>query len=211
MARKGNLGSLAAERLKAAILRGEYVVGQPLRENELCRVLGASRIPVREALHQLVGEGLVEIRPNRGASVTNPSSDEVREIAEVCRLLETNLLKLAVPSLLPDRLKRAEACLDELDGIDDPMEWTRANWRFHTTLYEAAERPLTIEFLASLRARGDRAALLLASDEKLRQRLNHEHRFILTSARQGRAELASALLSTHLQGGRDAVLRLMTR
>jgi DNA-binding GntR family transcriptional regulator len=143
--------------------------------------------------------------------VTNPSADEVKEIAEVCRILESHLMRLAVPSLVPDRLARAEACLDELDGIDDPMEWARVNWRFHTTLYEAAQRPLTIEFLTSLRARGDRATLLLVSDKKQRQRLNHEHRFILTSARGGRAELAAALLSTHLRGGLDEALRRMAR
>jgi DNA-binding GntR family transcriptional regulator len=205
------MATLAAERLKAAILRGDYAIGQQLRENELCRVLGVSRIPVREALHQLAGEGLVEIRPNRGACVASPSRDELREIVEVCRILESHLLRLAVPSLKPDRLSRAEAFLETLDLIDDPMEWARVNWRFHTLLYEAAERPLIIELLTGLRERAERAMLILVSDRQRRSTLNKEHRAILACVRTRRAAKAADMLDAHLLGGRNEVLRLLGR
>src|SRR5262245_18391063 len=109
------MASLAADRLRSASLRGEFAIGQPLREVELCATLGVSRIPVREALHQLAGEGLVEIRPNRGASVSRPSAEELLEIAEVCRMLEAHLLRLAVPSIQRDALDRAEAFLEAMD------------------------------------------------------------------------------------------------
>src|SRR5262245_56037476 len=203
------MAALAAERLKAAILRGEYAIGQQLREHDLCQVLGVSRIPVREALHQLVGMGLVEIRPNRGAFVASPSKDELREIAEVCRILESHLLRLAVPSLKPDRLARAEAFLETLDLIDDPLEWARVNWRFHTLLYEAAERPLILEILTALRARAERAMLILVSDRERRAVLNREHRAILSCVRAKRPAKAADMLDAHLLGGRDEVLRLL--
>lgn len=203
------MAALAAERLKVAILRGQYANGQPLREVELCAALGVSRIPVREALHRLAGEGLVEIRPNRGASVAVPSSDELREIAEVCRLLEAHLLRLAVPSLKPEALARAEACLDELDRIDDPMEWTRTNWRFHTLLYDAADRPLMIELLSGLRSRAERAMLILVAAKERRAVLNREHRAILACARARQAAKAAAMLDAHLLGGKNEVLRLL--
>jgi len=203
------MGALAADRLRTAILRGEYAIGQPLREIDLCAALGVSRIPVREALHQLAGEGLVEIRPNRGASITSPSKDELREIAEVCRMLEAHLLRLAVPSLNPDALARAEACLEALDEIDDPLEWARVNWTFHIHLYEAADRPLTIELLTGLRARAERAMLILVSDKKRRAVLNREHRAILACVRAKRAAKAAAMLDAHLLGGKNEVLRLL--
>jgi DNA-binding GntR family transcriptional regulator len=203
------MAALAAERLRALILRGDYAIAQQLRENELCQILGASRIPVREALHRLAGEGLVEIRPNRGACVSSPSKDELREIAEVCRLLEAHLLRLAVPSLKPDRLTRAEAFLETLDLIDDPLEWARVNWRFHTLLYEAADRPLIIELLTGLRARAERAMLILVSDRQRRAVLNREHRAILTCLRARQAASAVEKLDAHLLGGRNEVLRLL--
>jgi DNA-binding GntR family transcriptional regulator len=205
------MATLAAERLKAAILRGDYESGQQLREHDLCQVLGVSRIPVREALHRLAGEGLVEIRPNRGATVATPSKEELKEIVEICRMLEAHLLRLAVPALKPHTLDRAEACLDALDGIDDPMEWAHANLRFHTTLYEAANRPLTIEFLTGLRARAERAMLILVSERKRRDVLNREHRAILSCARTRQASKAVAMLDAHLLGGKEEVLRLLSR
>lgn len=203
------MATLAADRLRTAILRGEYAIGQPLREIDLCATLGVSRPPVREALHRLAGEGLVELRPNRGASVTSPSKDEVREIAEVCRMLEAHLLRLAVPSLKPDALNRAEACLQALDEIDDPLEWARKNWSFHVLLYEAADRPLMIELLSGLRARVERAMLILVADKQRRAVLNREHRAILACARARRAAKAAVMLDAHLLGGKNEVLRLL--
>jgi len=205
------MATRVAERLKSGILRGEYVPGQPLREIELCTTLGTSRVPVREALHLLAGEGLVELRPNRGAFVTSPSKNELDEIADVCHKLEPHLLSLAVPLLRPEQIARASVVLDDLDHIDDPFEWTRGNWKFHLVLYEAAERPLTVEMLTSLRARVDRAALLLVSEKKRRMLLNHEHRAILAAAQSGRTTLAAALLGAHLKSARDEVVRLMEK
>lgn len=203
------MAALAADRLRHAILQGEFAIGQPLREVELCATLGVSRIPVREALHQLAGEGLVEIRPNRGASVSRPSAAELLEIAEVCRMLEAHLLRLAVPSLQPDALSRAEACLAEMDELDDPMEWARRNWTFHILLYEAADRPLTIELLTGLRARAERAMLILVSDKERRTVLNREHRAILACVRERQAAKAASMLDAHLLGGKNEALRLI--
>jgi DNA-binding GntR family transcriptional regulator len=171
--------------------------------------LGVSRVPIREALHRLEGEGLVTIRPNRGAVVAELSEAELHEIAEACRLLESHLLRLAMPALTASVFERAARQLDELDEISDPREWSRVNWRFHVTLYRAAERPLLIELLTSLRDRAERAMLLLVSDKGRRALLNQEHRAILDCARAGRVAIAVALLDEHLQGGRDQVLRLL--
>ena len=105
--RKGNLADRAATRLKDGILRGQYPMGEPLRELELCTALGISRIPLREALHRLEGEGLVEIRPNRGAVVARLTEAEIIEIAEICRLVEGNLLVHAVPGVGREALEKA--------------------------------------------------------------------------------------------------------
>jgi len=207
--RKGNLSAEAADSLRGLILRGELRVGQALREMELCGSLGISRIPLREALRRLEGEGLVEIRPNRGAVVTTLSAADLLEIAEACRLLEVHLLRTALPAVTPEILDSAEALLDELDEIDDLLRWTQTNWRFHTTLYGAANRPLLIELLTKLRARAEPAMLMLVADKKRRVVLNREHRAILACVRARRAAKASALLDAHLLAGKDEALRLM--
>lgn len=209
--RSGNLATEAADRLRQEILSGAHADGQPLRELELCRAFGISRIPLREALRRLEAEGLVSIRPNRGAIVAGISMADVAEIGETCRLLECHVLRAALPALTGEVLDRAEACLDELDGIDDPSTWARANWRFHTLLYAVAGRPLQLEILNGLRARAERAMLVLVDERKRRQLLNKEHRQILASLRKGRGEHAAELLDAHLRGGKDSALRLIAK
>jgi len=207
--RDGRLAARTADLLREAILEGRYAIGQPLREAELCETLGVSRIPVREALRRLEGEGLVELRPNRGAVVAGLSEDEIHEVAEACVVLEAHLLTLALPAVTPELVRGAALVVDELDRVTQPREWSRLNWRFHTLLYEAARRPLLVDWLAGLRARAERAMLLLIADQERQRQLNLEHRFILECVRAGRADEAVASLQDHLKGGRDRVLRLI--
>lgn len=207
--RRGTKANLAADEIRARIQRGEYAIGQPLRELELSRSLGISRIPLREALHRLEAEGMVVIRPNRGAAVAGLSESELVEIAEACCLLECSLLHLALPALSVKILDEAEELLVRLDEIEDASEWARVNWCFHTTLYAPSGRPLQLELLQSLRARAQRAMLVLVAEKKRRLALNREHRAILALIRKKRAREAVDLLERHLQGGKNTVSRLL--
>lgn len=208
-ARQGNLAELATTRLREGIRTGRYLAGEPLREAELSRTLGVSRMPIREALHRLVGEGLVEVRPNLGARVAAISELELIELAELLRVLEGYLLRRSIPLLSQEDLLAAERMLGQLDELDDLAEWSRLNWRFHTRLYRAAERPMAVAIAASLRARGEVAMQLLIASRARREALNREHRDMLALLREGKSEAALALLDRHLMGSRDAVLDLV--
>jgi len=208
-ARPGNLVGEVAARLREGIRSGAFPAGHALREAELAKDLGTSRVPVREALHRLEGEGLVEIRPNHGASVVSISERELVEIAEVCRLLEGHLLRRAIPALTGEDLAAAGELLDELESVQDLAEWSRVNWRFHTRLYRAAERPLAVEILTGLRARAESAMQLLIATPERRATLNREHRAILASVRARRVKEALGLLDAHLGRSKDVILDLV--
>jgi len=207
--RTGNLAEDVAARLREGIRTGRFLAGEPLREAELARELGVSRVPVREALHRLEGEGLVVLRPNQGARVASISEHELVELAELLRLLEVHLLRRAAPALSPADLEAAERMLDELDRLDDPAEWSRVNWRFHTRLYRAAERPMAVGVASGLRTRGEGAMQLLIASPERRAALNREHREILASIRAGQPEEALARLDRHLSSSKDKVLDLV--
>jgi DNA-binding GntR family transcriptional regulator len=207
--RKGNLAGEVADRLRGDILRGEYPVGRPLRELELCRRLGVSRVPLREALHRLEGEGLVRIRPNRGAEVAHPSRAELLEIAEACRLIEGHLLALAAPLLTGEQLGQAEELVARMDGEQDVLTWRRLNWEFHAHLYGPAQRPLLVEWVGALRGRAELAMLILVADPGRRHALNQEHRRILEALRARRTDLALRTLVAHLEGGKEKILGLL--
>src|SRR5205814_976562 len=87
---------VVAEYIRDAIYRNELRPGQQLQQEELAVKFGISRIPVRDALRQLQGEGLVELYPNRGAFVSNPGLEELREVFGLRVLLESYALRMAV-------------------------------------------------------------------------------------------------------------------
>jgi DNA-binding GntR family transcriptional regulator len=198
-----------AARLRDQILSGGYPVGEPLNEVEIARSMGVSRVPLREALHRLEGERIVTIRPNRGAEVTRLTGHELQEIAEGCRMLEGHCLRLSAPNLGLEALARTVEVLDELDRIDDPLLWSRKNWEFHAALYSAAQRPLLLELIGSLRARGEIAMLRLVAERSRRASLNQEHRRLVEHLRERRHEQAFELLDAHLQGGKEKALPLI--
>jgi len=134
--------SLVAEVLREAILRGVLKGGQPLPQDELAARFGLSRIPIREALRQLEGEGLVTVYPHRGAVVSELSGEELQEMCEIRIALETAAVRLAIPHLDGETLSRAEAILTATDRETDVVaHWSKNNWTFHSTLYMPAHRP----------------------------------------------------------------------
>ena len=116
----------AVSQLREAIVAGRLVPGDRLVELELADQLGLSRGPVREAIQQLAREGLVTIRPNRGAVVSPVSAEDVLEVYALRAMLGTlalrNLLgtNRATPEFLT-RLEsiaaRAEAARDEQSSL----------------------------------------------------------------------------------------------
>lgn len=76
------------DRVREAIVNGRFAPGERLVESRLCEHLNVSRPIIREALRQLVAEGLVVIVPHRGARVASITAEEARQIYEVRKQLE---------------------------------------------------------------------------------------------------------------------------
>src|ERR1700679_3003094 len=93
-----------ADALRAAIVEGSLLPGEPLRQDAIARQFSVSAIPVREAFRQLESEGWVTTEPNRGASVSLQSADEAREIYEIRASLESLGIGLAVDLHTPQTL-----------------------------------------------------------------------------------------------------------
>ncbi len=91
-----SLGDLVAERIRQAILTGALRPGQRVTEDELARVLGISRSPVRQALIQLEHEGLIVRERNQRASVVCMSEEDIEEVCTLRLSLETLALERAM-------------------------------------------------------------------------------------------------------------------
>ncbi|QBD82525.1 GntR family transcriptional regulator [Ktedonosporobacter rubrisoli] len=192
--------AMVADVLREAILSGALKGGQSLRQDEIAAKFGLSRIPVREALRQLEGEGLVTFYPHRGAVVSELSLEELQEICEIRVALETLAIRLAIPRLNEEVLQRAEEILDSLDAEGDVLRhWSEVNWRFHSTLYTVAQRPRLLSMIKLLHTQIDRYLRIHVSLLNYRTKGEQEHRQILEACRQRDAERATSLLEQHIK------------
>src|SRR5262245_49870532 len=98
----------ATGELRRRIIAGEFVDGEPLRQDALAEDLGVSRNPIREALSRLESEGLVASIPYKGYVVTPLSSDEIRELFELRSLIEPELIRYAIPRMTNEDIDAAE-------------------------------------------------------------------------------------------------------
>ena len=198
MAKKQGHLNLAAE-IRKLIVRGVFRSGQALRQDELASTYGTSAIPVREALRQLEGEGLVKFVPNRGVEVVDLSAAEVRELCEIRILLETQALRLAIPKLDQHVLAHAARVLDESDTDPRFLEtWSERNWAFHATLYAAADRPQLLAMIERLHVQIERYLYAHVSVLGYRKRGQKEHRALLLACKRKDTKRAVALLTEHI-------------
>lgn len=184
--------------LREAILRGILTAGQQLRQDEIARELGVSHIPVREALRQLEAEGLVRLRPYRGFEVSELSPEEVEELYEIRIPLECQALRLALPHLTEEDVRRAEQVLDAIDAEDDPSVWSELNTEFHAVLYAPSRRQRLLNLIRTLRTNVDRYLRLYISVMHRKQFSQREHRRILDAVRKRDETEALRALEEHL-------------
>src|SRR6478672_622864 len=129
------------EHLRQEILDNRLPPGSELNEVALSQALGVSRGPVREAIGRLASEGLVTVRPRRGAVVTALSAQEFLAAYQVREALETLAIRLAVPRLGPEDIDRLQVYVDEMVRYADEPDvdaFFRANAAFHATFVEAS-------------------------------------------------------------------------
>ncbi len=168
-----------ARALRKAIIDGALRGGSAIRQEEVARAFGVSRVPVREALLKLEGEGLVATHPRRGVVVTMLSTDDFEEILEMRFALESLALRRSAAQFrqadLDATLGIVDAARTALDasGLDRLREfesrWGNDNWKFHQRLYLPARRPrllASIEQLQQLFARHIRMRIVTQGETK---------------------------------------------
>ena len=168
-------------------------------------------MPVREALRQLEGEGMVSFYPHRGAVVSELSYREVVEITELRLILEPSALCKAFEFLGEEEFARAEEVLEEIDLEEDlSSRWGELNWRFHATLFAPADRPRLLEVIKTQHTAYERylRVHLVLSDYEKPQR---EHYKLLELCRQKDLDAASKLLSNHVEDTADLLLTYLNK
>jgi len=135
--RPGRPQEAILDEMRRAILSGEVPPGTPIPVDEAAELFGVSRIPIRESLKTLIGEGLVDHLPRAGYTVARLTLAELSELYIVRGVLERAALAAAVAKADSQDDQRASSALEALDAAiraDDYPAYQRESRRFHVAL-----------------------------------------------------------------------------
>ena len=130
------------EYLKTGIFSGRFRPGERLAEEHLATELGVSRTPVREALHKLEQDGLIEPLESRGFCIPRDSEKEIEDLFELRTVLEGYTLKIICERITDEQIAMLEGIVNKADDalsckkIEEVFHW---NTQFHDTLHSLVE------------------------------------------------------------------------
>ncbi|MBI2333874.1 MAG: GntR family transcriptional regulator [Chloroflexi bacterium] len=144
------LRNVVADKMRAAILDGHYKPGEWLRQERLAQELGVSQMPVREALNELVNEGLIEHVPYRGARVIKFSIEDITDLYEHRAFLEGRAAYFSAQVITErelNNLKKIQAGMEENDAPEAVLKYRELNRSFHKTIFTISKHEYLIRTL----------------------------------------------------------------
>ncbi|HWG64709.1 MAG TPA: GntR family transcriptional regulator [Streptosporangiaceae bacterium] len=166
--------------LRQAILSGAIAPGERIRQGEIAERLGASRLPVREALYMLEAEGLTQLEVNKGARVPALDRDEVDIIYRMRERLEPLALIESIRFLSSGQEADLAGIQDRIEAADD-VEFLELDRRFHLLSYAECRSEQLLTSVTRLwnSTQHYRRAFMHLSGPARRWVVNAEHRLLL--------------------------------
>jgi len=186
--------------LRRFVATGRLRPGQKIVQDALAVRLGVSRVPLREALKILEGEGQVTYLAHRGYFVTELSLSDLLEVYRIREILEAEAVTTAVPQMTAediDRLEKAERDVRAAAVMADVSAMTSANRRFHFALIEACALPRLVRLICLLWDATEVYRAVYYNDAHNREVVDAEHRALVAAVRAGDAATALLVLAEH--------------
>lgn len=196
-------------KLREILLSGIMLPGTQIDERELAEKLAISRTPLREAISTLANEGVIEYRPYRGNFIRSFTVQQVVNLYEVRKALESLAVKLAVPKLADEDLKVLISILEDIKAAleqRDLKEFSRADRRFHATIAQFSGNETLIASLDRLELQIQIIRTIANRDLDVVERTMRERPQILAALKARDAELAARLMEEHIEGVCKAVV-----
>jgi DNA-binding GntR family transcriptional regulator len=169
------------EQIRDAIRSGILTPGTRIDQAAIARNMGASLVPVREALARLQADGVVEIIPHRGAFVVGLERDELIDISITRELLEQEAARVAATKLSEVDLDQLAALLNQMDQATQQSDYDRLfalNREFHFIIYNASKRNYMVQMIAQLWDQADHHRRVYTEVAQRAQMAAAEHRAI---------------------------------
>ncbi|WP_413320351.1 GntR family transcriptional regulator [Agrococcus sp. 1P02AA] len=194
---------IIADQLREGIVSGTFASGDQINEAQLAERLQVSRGPVREALHRLVQEGLLEGRPNRGVFVKEVTRRDIAEVAEAREVIECAAAEVITGKDQVSRNRIADGLVEAAAGMtaalaaDDKDGLRRADLAFHTQLVRSGENTRLLRAYTTLATEALICMLHFGGNEA-DQDLIDSHVAIAELLRAGDMEAVHLALHDHL-------------
>lgn len=198
--KRGKTTERVVEILRNAIVMHAFEPGTPLDKAKLCERLGVSRFPVSEALARLQAQGLVDILPQRGTSVSLIRLSDVRENMFLRKALETEAMRSLATIIDEPTLARVDANIKEQKRVapgEDKLKFHSLDLALHEILLSALGFPRVKAAVESARLALDRVRLLLVSPSRNIRTVEEHERIIEALARRD-GDAAALAMAHHL-------------
>ena len=198
--------------IRSDIINGVFDAGLRLKIPDLCRRYGVSSIPIREALQQLQGEGLVVIMPNRGATVRSVDPVFVSEIYEVREAIDAAMARRFVELASADALAALERAQDEMERREeagDVLGRHQADRDFHRVIFAGANNREAMLIVERQNNIINALRLGYGQSEVRRRQVRREHRALLDAIRRGDSKRAGAIAASHARHARNDLIAAM--
>ncbi len=200
------ISSQLATRLRDRIVAGIYAPGSQLLQDALAAEYGVSKIPVREALVQLRGEGLVDVFAHRGFQVRPLSIAELEEVFRLRLLLEPPAVAEGARRAKSVDHAAARTALEKLSNAlasDDLGQSGALNRAFHLALIVPHLQPVSGETLGRLHVLAQRYVQIHLVPRGRVKRATREHAALCEAWEAGKSKEAGRLIQLHIEAARD--------
>ena len=194
----------AYEVIRRAVLSGAFVPGDRMKEEQLVKLCGVSRTPVRDAIKQLAAENYLVMKTNHGAQVAKWSAQEIEDIFKLRALSECMAARRAADHITSEQieiLREQYAIIDEMlkTGGDLDIElFLEANKIFHNTILDATHSNVIKQAVFKLVSPPIVYKTAMQYSRQDIESSNEGHRELVEALEAGNGERCEEIMRTHL-------------
>lgn len=193
-----------AEKIKKDIVYGRIKRGSKLSTRRISEELNVSRTPVREAIRRLESEGLVDLLPRRGFVVKEYDLDEIKEIYQVRKILESEAIRCACINMSIEELDNIENISKELNEElkkqpSNLFKIQEINKRFHFSIYCVCHNKTLCNIIENLWYKSFGLLITIFSAPHRREEIPIEHQAIIAALKTRKPDEAVKSLRNHMR------------
>lgn len=200
--RSDSLREQVTRALEAAVVAGELKPGEIYSAPALAERFRVSATPVREAMLDLVREGIMEAVRNRGFRVVAVSDDDLDQISQIRLLIEVPIMAQVVKRLTPEKvagLNEAGRAIEAAAERGDLIDYLDCDRRFHAQLVSIIGNPRLTGLVDRLRRQARLLGLRELADNGQLLASAREHRVMVKVLQSGDVAQAESLMSVHVR------------